>query len=100
MVCMWDIQRNILPFLTGWKQLISKDLAVLITLLRRSITFFPPPTLRVTFVSLKYPERRSGGSSVKREDATFNNCLSNNFHCHLFPCQEKETIHIQKKQHC
>lgn len=40
MVCMWDIQRNILPFLTEWKQLISKDLAVLITLLRRSITFF------------------------------------------------------------
>lgn len=40
MACMWDIQRNILPFLTEWKQLISKDLAVLITLLRRSITFF------------------------------------------------------------
>lgn len=58
--------------------------------------FFFPLTLRVTFESLKYTERSTGGSSIEREDATFNNCLSNNFHCHLFPCQKKETIHIQE----
>lgn len=61
--------------------------------------FFFPLTLRVTFESLKYPERSTGGFFIKREAATFNNCLSNNFHCHIFACRGgKKSIHKQKKE--
>lgn len=92
MVFLWDIQRNILPSFNRMEtaNMQRSGCANYPSEKVYYFFFFFSLTLRVTFESLKYPERGSGGSSIKREDATFNNCLWNNFHCHLFSCQEKK----------